>query len=222
MSRPGKRWYVRGMAGGAAALLLAGCGGGGGDSAAKALGKAEVASVLPDAKAVPGWRTAMKPQAEARNPELPPPACVTTSKKKHRTACDPVTFWGASAYVRESDAASLNFWTLAYEDEKTAGAAYDALAEYYGGDRVGVDAVPVPIGEPGQERVSNRAKTGTMGGPATLTQVRVGTTVLGVSTGSQGTSALSDDQVKALAAMFAERARQAQDGDRPSAALPGR
>ncbi|MFJ2705956.1 hypothetical protein ACIO3R_22480 [Streptomyces sp. NPDC087428] len=37
-----------------------------------------------------------------------------------------------------------------------------------------------------------------------------------------GTSALSDDQVKALAAMFAERARQAQDGDRPSAALPGR
>lgn len=63
-----------------------------------------------------------------------------------------------------------------------------------------------------------------MGGPATLTQIRVGTTVLGVSTGTgtQGTSALSDDRVKALAAMFAERARQAQHGDWPSAALPGR
>ncbi|MEU8696452.1 hypothetical protein AB0C61_02010 [Streptomyces sp. NPDC048680] len=225
MSRPDKRWYVRGMAGGAAALLLAGCGSGdsGGDSAVKALGKAEVASVLPDAKAVPGWRTQLKPEARARNPELPPPPCVTTSKKEHGTACDPVTFWGASAYVRESDAASLNFWTLAYKDEKTAGAAYDALADYYGGDRVGVGAKPVPIGEPGQERVSNRADTGTMGGPASITQIRVGTTVLGVSTGTtQGTAALSDDQVKALAAMFAERARQAQDGDRPSAALPGR
>ncbi|MCM2413022.1 hypothetical protein [Streptomyces sp. RKAG290] len=225
MNRPGKRYRVRGVAGGAAALLLlTGCGGGdgGGDSPARALGKAEVASVLPDAKAVPGWQNLTKPQAQERNPQFPPPVCLTAAKDKHRTACDRITFWGVSAFTRKSDRTALNFWTLAYKDEKSADAAYDALAGYYGGDRVGIGAVPVKIGDPGDEHLANRARTGTMGGPATLTQIRSGTTVLGVSTGTEGTSALSDQQVKDIAAMFTERAKQAQNGEKPTSALPGR
>ncbi|MFF1922273.1 hypothetical protein ACFVW8_17100 [Streptomyces sp. NPDC058221] len=234
MGRRGKRWGIRSAAAGTAALLLVGCGSGsgagngsgggkaGGDSHAKALGKAEVTSVMPDAKAVPGWRSVLEPSALPRNPEVPPPVCLTKSKKKHAATCDRITFWGVSGYARTSDAASLNFWALAYKDEKTADAAYDALAEYYGGDRVGVGAVPVPIGEPGQDRTANRAEVGSMGGPGTITQIRVGTTVLGFGTGSQGRKALPDEQVEALAAMFAERAQQAQDGDKPSATLTGR
>jgi len=218
----GKRWPIRGAAAGAVALLLAGCGGGDGDGGtAKALGKAEVSSVLPDAKAVPGWRSVLAPDAQEPNPEFPPQVCLTVDRKKRETACGDVTYWGVSAYARKPDGTSLNFWTLAYKDEKSADAAYDALAEYYGGDRVGVGAVPVEIGDPGDEHVANRAEMGTMGGPATITQLRVGTTVLGISTGTQGKKALSDQEAKDFAAMFAERAQQAQNGEKPSAAVAG-
>ncbi len=226
MSRPGKRWYVRGAAVGAVALLLAGCGGGdgggGGDGASKALGKTELLSVLPDAKALPGWRTVTEPDAQEPVAEYPPPVCQVPDKKKRQTTCGGITFWGASSFVRKPDVTSLNFWTLAYKDEKAADAAYDALNAYYGGDRVGGGAKPVEIGEPGAEREANRAGMGTMGGPATITQLRVGTLVLGISTGTQGKSAVPDGEVKALAAMVADRAQQAQDGEKPSASVTER
>ncbi|MFI6962035.1 hypothetical protein [Streptomyces sp. NPDC050255] len=222
MSRVDGHRYIRGAAARAALLLLAGCGSGeDGGGAAKALGKAEVSSVLPDAKAVPGWWSVLTPDAQEPNPEFPPSVCLSVNKKKRATACDHITYWGASAYARKPDGTSLNFWTLAYKDEKSADAAYDALAEYYGGDRVGVGAVPVDIGEPGDEREANRAEMGTMGGPATITQLRVGTTVLGISTGNQGKEAVSDQEVKEFAAVFAERAQQAQNGEKPSAAVAG-
>ncbi|WNI23782.1 hypothetical protein [Streptomyces sp. ITFR-16] len=223
MSRPGKRWYVRGVAAGAAALMLAGCGGGGdGDGgAAKALTKAEVASVLPDAKAMPGWRTQLAPEARKPAPEYPPTVCLAKDSKKRAAACGKITYWGVSGYVRKPDGTSLNFWVLAYKEAKEAGTAYDALAEYYGGDRVGPDAQPVEIGELGDERESHRAATGTMGGPATITQLRVGTTVLGVSSGNQGAKTFTDQEVKAVAGLFAERARQAQNGEKPTSALTG-
>ncbi|MEL5956127.1 hypothetical protein AADR41_15380 [Streptomyces sp. CLV115] len=207
------------LAAGAAAVLLGGCGGG--DATAAALDKGQVASVLPDAKAVPGWRNYVKPDAQKPVPGYPPSVCVARTKAQRKTACDPVTSWGASAFVRKADATTLNFWTLAYEDEKTAEAAYDVLAEWYGGDRVGVGAEQVDLGGTGAEREANRAAVGTMGGPATIAQIRVGTTVLGVSTGTQSRSAVADKEVKAFAAMFAERAQQAQNGEKPSATVPG-
>lgn len=223
MSRPGKRWYVRGAAAGAAALVLAGCGGGGAGGAGrvKALTKAEVASVLPDAKAMPGWRTQLEPDAQEPVAEYPPTVCLTTDRKKRATTCGKITSYGVAGYVRRPDGTLLNFWAFAYKKEKEADTAYEALAEYYGGDRVGVGAEPVEIGEPGAEREANRAGMGTMGGPATITQIRVGTTVLGVSSGNQGKKAVSDQEVKAFAAMFAERAQQAQNGEKPTAALAG-
>ncbi|ROQ67703.1 hypothetical protein EDD93_2148 [Streptomyces sp. 840.1] len=225
MNRPGERWYVRGAAAGAVALLLAGCGSGdGGDGkggASKPLGRAALSSVLPDAKALPGWRTVMKPEAQKPVAEYPPPVCQVVDKKKRQATCGEITFWGVSSFVRKPDVTSLNFWALAYKDEKTADAAYDALNAYYGGDRVGVGAKPVGIGEPGAEREANRAATGTMGGPATVTQLRVGTLVLGISTGTQGKASVPDGEVKALAAMLADRAQQAQDGEKPSAAVTG-
>ncbi|MFD0340871.1 hypothetical protein ACFVH0_19680 [Streptomyces sp. NPDC127117] len=205
---------------GAVALLLAGCGGGS-DAEAAALDKGQVASVLPDAKAVPGWRNYMKPEAQKPVPEYPPPVCVARTKEQRETACAPVTSWGTAAFVRKADATTLNFWTLAYKDEKAADAAYDVLIKWYGGDRVGQNAEKVEIGSPGAEREANRAAVGTMAGPATIAQVRVGTTVLGISTGTTGKAVVPDKDVKAFAAMFAERAQQAQSGEKPSAALPG-
>ncbi|MEU1469491.1 hypothetical protein ABZ434_14855 [Streptomyces sp. NPDC005761] len=218
-----RQWYVRGAASGTAALLLAGCGGvnGGGEAAAKALSKAEVASVLPGAKAVPGWRTLLEPDAQEPVPEYPPTVCQVPDRKKRATTCGGITYYGVSGFARRPDGTSLNFWALAYKDEKAADAAYDALAAYYGGDRVGIGAVPVKIGEPGAERVSHRAEVGTMGGPATITQIRVGTTVLGISTGNQGKKEVSGQEVKAFAVMFADRAQQAQDGEKPSAGITG-
>ncbi|MFD4941551.1 hypothetical protein ACFVYE_12525 [Streptomyces sp. NPDC058239] len=213
---------IRGAVAGAAALLLVGCGGGSGDgSKAAALDSGQVASVLPDAKAVPGWRMYLEPKALEPVPDYPPPVCRTTSKEKRETACGKATAWGSSAFVRKADATTLDFWALAYKDEKAADAAYDALAEWYGGDRVGQNAERVDLGSPGDDREANRAEVGTLGGPATITQIRVGTTVLGISTATQGKSVVPDKQVKAFAAMFAERAQQAQNGDKPSAAVPG-
>ncbi|WP_328895026.1 hypothetical protein [Streptomyces sp. NBC_00236] len=223
MSRVDGHRYIRGAAAGAVLLLLvAGCGSGDdGGGAAKALGKAEVSAVLPDAKAMPGWRTQLEPDAQEPVREYPPTVCLTKDKAKRATACGKITYYGVAAYVRKPDVTSLNYWVLAYPDEKTADTAYDAIVEYYGGDRVGVGAVPVDIGEPGDEREANRAGMGTMGGPATITQLRVGTTVLGISTGTQGKKAVSDQEVKEFAAVFAERAQQAQNGEKPSAAVAG-
>ncbi|MFJ2496231.1 hypothetical protein [Streptomyces sp. NPDC087539] len=209
------------VAGAAVLLLLAGCGSGGDEAGAAALGKGQVASVLPDAKAAPGWRLYMKPAALKPMAEYPPPVCVSRTKEQRETACRPATFWGSSAFVRKADRTTLNFWVLAYEDEKAADAAYDVLIKWYGGDRVGQDARKVELGGTGAEREANRAAVGTMGGPGTIAQLRVGTTVLGISTGTEGTSAVPDQEVKAFATMFAERAQQAQNGEKPSASLPG-
>ncbi|MEU9315512.1 hypothetical protein [Streptomyces sp. NPDC048295] len=209
------------LAAGTAVLLLAGCGGGGGDTGAAELDNGQVASVLPDAKAVPGWRNHMKPEAQKPIAEYPPSVCAARTKEQRKTACDPVTSWGVSAFSRKADMTTLNFWALAYKDEKAADAAYDILAEWYGGDRVGQDAEKVDLASPGAEREASRAAVGTMGGPATIAQIRVGTTVLGISTGTTGRAAVPDKEVKAFAAMFAERAQQAQSGEKPSAAIPG-
>ncbi|MFF4080137.1 hypothetical protein ACFYZN_12090 [Streptomyces sp. NPDC001777] len=207
------------LAAGAALLLLAGCGGG--DGGAVALDRKQVASVLPDAKAVPGWRMYVKPDAQKPVAGFPPSVCMAATKKKRKTACDTVTSWGASAFVRQPDVTTLNFWVLAYKDEETADAAYDVLIEWYGGDRVGRGARKVDLGDIGEDREANRAAVGTMGGPATIAQVRVGTTVLGISTGTQGRTAVPDEQVKAFAAVIAERAKQAQSGEKPSAKVSG-
>ncbi|MFF3390868.1 hypothetical protein ACFYW1_08045 [Streptomyces sp. NPDC002669] len=204
---------------GAALLLLAGCGGG--DGGAAALDRKQVASVLPDAKAVPGWRMYVKPDAQKPVAGFPPSVCMAATKKKRKTACDTVTSWGASAFVRQPDVTTLNFWVLAYKDEETADAAYDVLIEWYGGDRVGRGARKVDLGDIGDDREANRAAVGTMGGPATIAQVRVGTTVLGISTGTQGRTAVPDEQVEAFAAVIAERAKQAQSGEKPSAKVSG-
>ncbi|MFJ2894130.1 hypothetical protein ACIO87_04500 [Streptomyces sp. NPDC087218] len=208
------------LAAGAALLLLAGCGGGDGGAAA-ALDRKQVASVLPDAKAVPGWRMYVKPDAQKPVAGFPPSVCMAATKKKRKTACDTVTSWGASAFVRQPDVTTLNFWVLAYKDEETADAAYDVLIEWYGGDRVGRGARKVDLGDIGEDREANRAAVGTMGGPATIAQVRVGTTVLGISTGTQGRTAVPDEQVEAFAAVIAERAKQAQSGEKPSAKVSG-
>ncbi|MGY3681239.1 hypothetical protein [Streptomyces sp. TE33382] len=221
-----RRRYVRGgAAAGAAALLLTGCGGdgGGGDGGgarAASLNLKQVESVLPDAAAVPGWRTQLEPGALKPDPEFPPAMCRVTDKKKAEEVCLGATSWGGSAYARTSDKTSLNFWVLAYEDEKAAGTAYDALAKWYGGDRVGVGARKVDLGGLGDQRLANRADMGTLGGPATIAQLRVGTAVLGISTGTTGEDETSDRDLTAFSGMFAKRAQQAQDGGKPSAKLP--
>ncbi|MDK0520705.1 hypothetical protein [Streptomyces sp. ML-6] len=208
------------LAAGAALLLLAGCGSGD-DAEAAALDRKQVASVLPDAKAVPGWRNYMKPEAQKPVADFPPPVCTADTKEKRKTACAPVTSWGTSAFVRKPDGTTLNFWVLAYEDEKTAAAAHDVLIEWYGGDRVGMDARKVDLGDIGDDREANRAAVGTLGGPATIAQLRVGTTVLGISTGTPGKKTVPDERVQAFATMFAERAQQAQNGEKPSAKVSG-
>src|SRR3954451_6355634 len=108
MSRVDGHRYIRGAAAGAVLLLLAGCGGGDdGGGAAKALGKAEVSSVLPDAKAMPGWRTQLEPEAQEPVPEYPPSVCLAVDRQKREIACDHITYWGVSAYVRKADGTSL-------------------------------------------------------------------------------------------------------------------
>ncbi|MFF9179004.1 hypothetical protein [Streptomyces sp. NPDC014793] len=56
-----------------------------------------------------------------------------------------------------------------------------------------------------------------------MTQTRVGTTLLGTLADSadKDKPGIDEDAVKDLATMLAKRARQAQDGNAPSAALDG-
>jgi hypothetical protein len=106
---------------------------------------------------------------------------------------------------------------VAYKDQAAAHAAYGPTwqrsAWMAGREKVGVGAL-------GQER-GGRFGTALHNADTLYGQVRVGTVVLSSQiTAPMGK--LDKDSAKAMVKMFAQRAQQAQNGDRPSARLPSR
>ncbi|WP_329038970.1 hypothetical protein OHT61_15770 [Streptomyces sp. NBC_00178] len=206
MRTAGIRWAATG----AAALLLAGCGAA--EDAATALDKAQVASVLPDEDALPGWGITKKPSAAAMDEVGPGAVCLSAKNE----GCEDSAFLGSVSFQRDDENARASFWMVAYKDEKATEAAYDVLwkqtARTAGKDEA-------DLGSPGAERDAAAGPMGYDGAYAVTGQIRVGTALLWVSSDARSEKALDRDLVKDLAALFSDRAQQAQNGEEPSARL---
>ncbi|WP_234306523.1 hypothetical protein [Streptomyces sp. NRRL F-2799] len=210
------RWFVAI----AAALLLAGCGGGAeidtGNGKAVALTKEQVRKTLPDGGAMTGWKASTRPTAIEMNQLYRSVACPI----KDNAGCENSRFFGAATFRREDSAANATFLIIAYDSEQAAREAYDVLWSYYG-KRAGQRAEPFSIGPIGEKRDARFGSPGFHGEPGTVTQARVGTTLLWtvVDSTDKDKKAVTKDGARDLAMVLAKRARQAQNGDAPSAAL---
>ncbi|WP_234312593.1 hypothetical protein [Streptomyces seoulensis] len=204
----------------AAAMMLAGCAGGGDiDSAngkAVALTKEQVRETLPNDGAMTGWKESARPAAVEMDKLYRSQACPI----KGNAGCENSRFFGASTFRRDDSAAMVTFMIVAYDSGQAAREAYDVLWNHYG-KRAGQRGKAFSLGRIGERRDARFDSPGFHGEPRTVTQTRVGTTLLWTMVDSMEKSkdAVNEDRARDLATMLAKRARQAQNGDAPSAAL---
>ncbi|WP_405558474.1 hypothetical protein [Streptomyces sp. NBC_01171] len=212
------RWFVAI----AAALLLAGCGGGGDtqidteNGKAVALTKEQTRKTLPDGGAMTGWKASARPTTVKMNKLYRSAICPI----KDKASCENSRFYGTSTFRRDDSAATATFLIVAYDSEQAAREAYDVLWNYYG-KRTGQRARTFSLGPIGEKRDARIGPSGFHGEPSTITQARVGTTLLWTMTDSmdKDKNAVTEDSARDLATVLAKRARQAQNGDTPSATL---
>lgn len=174
----------------------------------KALTEPELTALMPIG-AIPGWRGTGGPLTEDMKNPLPGGYCAGKNP-----TCEGLAYLTNASLIKE-DAGTAAFLVYAYRDTRAAQAAYNTL--WAGVAR----QVPPPhkaitLGSVGEQRNAQRGERPGMGTSAMI-QVRVGTTVLVIETGGLGSSRPTDAQVADWAAMFAERSRQAQAGETPSA-----
>jgi hypothetical protein len=205
----------------AAALLLAGCGGGAESDSwngkAVALTKEQVRETLPDGEAMPGWKESARPTAVETDKLYRSSACPI----KNNAGCENSRFFGASTFQHDDTAATVTFLIIAYDSEQAAREAYDVLWNGHYGNRAGQRAKTFGIGPIGDERDARFGTSGFRGEFGAVTQTQVGTALLWTEAASAGKGGIDEDVVRDLATMLAKRARQAQNGDAPSAALDG-
>ncbi|MFJ3664695.1 hypothetical protein ACIPPM_30070 [Streptomyces sp. NPDC090119] len=212
------RWLVAIVA----ALLLAGCGGGAeidtGNGKAVALRKEQVRETLPDGGAMPGWKESVRPYAMEMDKLYLSVACPI----KDNAGCENSRFYGASTFRRDDSAVNATFLVIAYDSEQAARKAYDVLWNDYYGKRAGERARKFSLGPIGERRDARFGSYGYHGEPSTVAQFRVGTTLLWAMADSMDKDKKDDvneDATRDLATVLAKRARQAQNGDTPSATL---
>ncbi|MER8018238.1 hypothetical protein ACIQ7S_14870 [Streptomyces griseoluteus] len=209
------RWFVA-----VAAALLAGCSGGTqidtGNGKAVALTKAQTQQTLPDSGAMPGWKASSRPAAVEMNELYRSAVCPI----KDNAGCENSRFYATATFRRADGAAGTTFLIVAYDSKQAAHEAYDVLWPYYG-RRMGPRATAFSLGPIGEQRDARIGSAGFQGEPGTITQSRVGTTLLWTMTNAadQTKNAVTEDNARDLATMLAGRARQAQNGDTPTAAL---
>ncbi|WP_318215781.1 hypothetical protein [Streptomyces sp. SCL15-6] len=205
----------------AAALLLAGCGGGAKDDSgsgkAVALTKEQVRETLPDGEAMTGWKESARSTAVEMDKLYRSQACPI----KGNAGCEDSRYFGASTFQHADDAATVTFLIIAYDSEQAAREAYDVLWDGYYSRRAGQRARTFSLGPVGDERDARFGSSGFLGEPGAVTQTRVGTTLLWTEAASADKGGIDEDGVRDLATVLAKRARQAQNGDAPSAALAG-
>ncbi|CAM5290731.1 hypothetical protein ACFUV2_25510 [Streptomyces pilosus] len=212
---------VRWCAAAAAVLLLTGCGGDAGDDTGKgeavALTKQQVRETLPDGEAMAGWKETARPTAVEVDDLYRRQACPVEGN----AGCENSRFYGASTFRHADDASHVTFLVLAYDSEQAARDAYDVLWDGHYAKKAGPGAKAFGLGPIGDQRDARFGTSGFRGEPGAVTQTRVGTTLLWSEAASAGKGGIDEDRVRALATVLAERARQAQNGDSPSAALDG-
>ncbi|MFD4941550.1 hypothetical protein ACFVYE_12530 [Streptomyces sp. NPDC058239] len=210
---------VRAAAAACATLLLAACGGGadagsGGDAKAAWLAEDQVKAVLPDQAAMPGWQVTERPASGSMDTKLMVSQFCPGAGTQ---GCERSRFFGSAAFRRDDDKAEARFWLLTYQDELDAKAAYEVLWRD-AWRKSGTENVD--LGTVGRQRAASAGPAGRHG-EAVTGQIRVGTAILwiGASGSTVAPDRLDKDFPKRIAALFAERAQQAQNGDKPSAAL---
>ncbi|MEE1758493.1 hypothetical protein [Streptomyces sp. SP18BB07] len=207
----------------AAALLLAGCGGGAESDSwngkAVALTKEQVRETLPDGEAMAGWKESFRPTTLEMDKLSRSEACPI----KGNAGCENSRFFGVSTFQHTENAATVTFLIIAYDSEQAARKAYDVLWDGYYGKKAGQRAKSFSLGPIGDERDARFGSSGHFGEPGAVTQTRVGTTLLWTLAGSMDKheNGVNEDSVRDLATVLAKRARQAQNGNAPSATLEG-
>ncbi|MFF0446207.1 hypothetical protein ACFYT4_07300 [Streptomyces sp. NPDC004609] len=224
----------------AGALLLTGCGsddGGGGDRADRAgqgergdkgtrpaPGKAtvltaeQVTAVMPREADLPGWggSTSGEPVAvDLRTQDMAPVSCVN----KKDPICEGALFASGTMFAR-GDAGTLAFSVYAYEDAAAATTASRALLDRHAqGSLDPRDTVTSPL--PGVIGESSAAKRGKskLRSQGSVVMSQVGTTVLVIETGGLNAKIYTGDELMAVGKVIAERSRQVQNGERPTAKL---
>ncbi|MET8695323.1 hypothetical protein ABZV65_22590 [Streptomyces bauhiniae] len=205
----------------AAALLLAGCGGGAQSDSWNgkevALTKEQVRATLPDGGAMTGWKGAIRPVATDMDKLYRSQACPID----HNAGCENSRFYGAAAFRRDDSAANVTFLIIAYDSEQAARKAYDVLWNRYYGKRAGARARTFSLGPIGERRDARYGSLGYRGAPSTVTQARVGTTLLWtmMDSTSKDIDAVTEDATRDLTTVLARRAQEAQNGEAPSATL---
>ncbi|MEU9924952.1 hypothetical protein AB0H51_27305 [Streptomyces griseoluteus] len=204
----------------AAALLLAGCGGGTqidtGNGKAVALTKEQIRKTLPDGAAMTDWKASARPTTVKMNKLYLSAVCPI----KDNAGCENSRFYGSSTFRRDDSAATATFLIIAYDSEQAAREAYDVLWNYYG-KSTGQRARTFSLGPIGEKRDARIGTSSFHGEPSTITQTRVGTTLLWTIAYAtdKDKNTVTEDSARALATVLAKRARQAQNGDTPSATL---
>ncbi|MGA5795541.1 hypothetical protein ACPC27_13120 [Streptomyces cellulosae] len=217
MTTKSHRWW---WAATATTVLLAGCGsgeeGGGGDGGqATVLTQEQVRRVLPDGASMDGWKQAAKPTAVEMDDLYRREACPV----KGNAGCEGSRYFGASTLQQADTAARVTYLVVAYDSEQHADAAYDVLWDGHYGETVGQKPKSFELGAIGDERDARWGASGWGRAPGAVTQVRVGTTLLWVQATGAKKGDIDQDGVRDFTELLAERSRQAQNGDAPTAAL---
>ncbi|MFI6880880.1 hypothetical protein ACIBL6_46260 [Streptomyces sp. NPDC050400] len=213
-ARPRRRGAaVLGLALIALAPLLTGCGGGdshdgaAGKPGTKPLTRTQVKSIVPDAAAMPGWRTS---GAAVAGP-------VAEGRQSGAIRCDRPTggFCGdATSYARADFSGEkrpqISFSVLAYKDTDTARARYPRILRKYKDSFV--QARDVNVGLIGDQRAARmgygaRMTATSRGGFAV---VRVGQVIV-LASGDGGEQTMTSAVLTEIATLVARRAEQAED-----------
>ncbi|MYW50368.1 hypothetical protein GTY64_02505 [Streptomyces sp. SID8376] len=211
-----RRWWWTAIA--ATAVLLAGGGseeeGGGAWAAVLTMG--QVRQVVPGAASMDGWKEAGKPNAAEMDDLQRQWACLM----KGRVGCEGSRYFSASAFEQEGTAARVDCLVIAYDDEQLADAAYDVLGDGHYRKRGGRGRKQFDLGPLGDERDARwgGSKYDSVA-PGAVTQTRAGTTLLWVFASGNHQRDIDRGGVRDFTELLAERSRQAQNGDTPTAAL---
>ncbi|MGW6457135.1 hypothetical protein ACWF94_14640 [Streptomyces sp. NPDC055078] len=196
-------------------------GGGGfgtGPGTAARLDPRRVTALLPGADSVPGWSLTAEPVAfdlTRQGAAGGPISCV----KKTDPVCEGALLTGSSLYAKQGEG-TIAFTVYAYQDAASATAAYAPLWErlrFQLRPPFADATLPSPAGE---QHSIRRGKSALTPHGATV-QARVGTTLVVVETGGLEAGERTGEELRAFVGMIAERSRQAQNGETPSAVLKG-
>ncbi|WP_406274490.1 hypothetical protein OHT93_27935 [Streptomyces sp. NBC_00191] len=206
-----ERRYVQLVVAGAVLVVLAGCGEGSGGEAS-ALSEQQMKSVVPDARAVPGWEVLSGPAADTMEGELRGSLCP----QKEKQACEGARFVGTSRF-KEKKKAEIGFWAITYRDAKAAEDAFDVHWDWY---RNGLGKPEsLDLGSVGEQRQATLGMSNYQGDKRAVAQVRLGTVIMWVSVDASRQTGIDASLVKDLATVFAARADEAEKGKTPAAAL---